>query len=347
MKIPARMGYGLKTAGWSLLFIALLEVFIRSLVYKTPLMQLHPDLGLVPRPGSSYVWGTEGFGVTHFLEAGEIVTPHTEGISVVILGDSFTEALQVGDAWKFPSVAESILWDGGLQVDLHNLGASGRNMADYTAMASFIVWKYSPEIVVLQVSREDFIESLDTSRPNYFTSGAPGFELVEQEIDYSLTLQNLVRRSGLLSFGVHQLGPVADDLIAEYILKAGPAKQRTRTLQAQAVAGEDYLGQQITALVEAYSGCAVVLLVVPNAPRIVDGSVSFDATADQEFVLDAGSYGLVTVLFPLQQFTELYRSEYILPRGFLNSSPGTGHLNREGHHILGQFLADFLEGVLP
>ena len=41
-------------------------------------------------------------------------------------------------------------------------------------------------------------------------------------------------------------------------------------------------------------------------------------------------------------FLEEYESEHMLPHGFMNTSPGTGHLNRTGHRLIAARLAEII-----
>ena len=47
----------------------------------------------------------------------------------------------------------------------------------------------------------------------------------------------------------------------------------------------------------------------------------------------------------LPEFQQLLSTGY-LPRGFLNTSPGVGHLNKYGNEVVGRLLAKAIEQVL-
>jgi len=69
---------------------------------------------------------------------------------VVVIGDSHTEALQVDDAAKFVSVAETELRRRWQLIDLDNLGFSGR-IADYIRLGPAVMSRYRPVAVVIQL----------------------------------------------------------------------------------------------------------------------------------------------------------------------------------------------------
>jgi hypothetical protein len=101
---------------------------------------------MVPPDRSCYVRGTEGFGVTCYFANSEIGTPYRgpEGESIVVLGDSYTEATQVSNAEKYVSVTETMLRERGYNVDLHNLGDSNRALADFVYLAPAVNQTYAP-----------------------------------------------------------------------------------------------------------------------------------------------------------------------------------------------------------
>ena len=78
--------------------------------------------------GTIVRWGKEGFGTTRYSGDGEIATPFDEGMEVPVLGDSHTEAWQVDDRDKYVSIAETLLWQRHLRVNLRNLGLGGLSL---------------------------------------------------------------------------------------------------------------------------------------------------------------------------------------------------------------------------
>jgi hypothetical protein len=70
-----------------------------------------------------------------------------------------------------------------------------------------------------------------------------------------------------------------------------------------------------------------------------------DDPTHQQLVEFMKRYPEVTVVDPLPSFQEL-ASNGRLPRGFFNSTPGAGHLNRDGNQIVGELLAQAIGQVL-
>lgn len=103
-----------KLAGKALLalLVALVawEGILEVTTIRTTGFQQHPELGRILNPGL-YVNGQEGYGITKIYAEGAIAQPFPDPnetaaarkaeYRILFLGDSYTEALQVGDQVKF------------------------------------------------------------------------------------------------------------------------------------------------------------------------------------------------------------------------------------------------------
>jgi len=354
----------IKFLAWLFVLLLMLEVFIRIFVIKSPYLHFISELGIVPLDYSVAVWGVEGYGVTHYLENGEIITPRDSGLSVVVLGDSYTEALQVHDDQKYVSVAENILHERGQEMNLHNLGASGRCIADYVFIAPFVNRTYSPEVIVLQVSETDFMESMDVSRQNYFAVRGNSIDLVRNENYYvfDLDLRNMLYGTGLGSLANYKLTPVikeqrlrlakaaasqtAEDF-NDTSTSGGSVSEGSNAAELNpAVFNSAMVQAQVNSLKQAYPYAKLVFFLIPNTP-VVKGDIlalrddSGDLLAE---TLD-GLSDLPMMVYPQEEFVQLYTMQKKLPRGFFNTLPGVGHLNSDGNFAAGVALADYLEGI--
>ena len=189
----SRARYVVAALAGFVLILCLLEVLVRFFVMGPgTLFSSDADIGKVPVTGTRVLWGTEGYGRTDYVRDGEIATPFETGGVVVVLGDSHTEALQVDDAAKFVSVAETELRRRGRLFDPRNLGFSGGTMADYVQLGPSIMSRYHPAVLVIQLSSADFgPETFDSSHVNHFA----------REPDGSLRLVHLDMRVGPPSLG--------------------------------------------------------------------------------------------------------------------------------------------------
>ncbi len=330
------------------LFVFLiLEIYLRSWVIRTPAEENLPGLGMVPVSKSLAVWGIEGYGVTRYSSNGEIFTPEHEGVSVVVLGDSYTEALQVNNEDKYVSVAERLLSQKNIAVNLHNFARNGRNVADYVYMAPVVNQLFSPSIVVIQVDASDFLQSYNPSSTNYFVLNNGVISLVHQD-DYfirntfDIETQNLLRKSSVISFFMYRFSSMVDGFRSRLYRESEPVKISVQA-EPNDLSDAEKISLGMEAIQNAYADSEVLFLVVPGVPLIDNELLGWENVEDGYFVGILKKTGNSDPIYPAMNFRELHEEKFVFPRGFFNSQPNSGHLNREGHVSLGQALADSLE----
>jgi hypothetical protein len=348
-----RIRYLIQAACWIVIVLIGFEIGLRYFVSGlTPEISFDPVWGKLPVEGSVIMERTEGDGITHFLANGEAATPYQGGANIPVLGDSNTRALQVNDNQSYVSVAETMLRGKGIMVDLHNLGASGGTLADYTYWAPFVQSKYQPSIVVIQISVGDFWGTgsggyVMSNQGNYFIKNADGtLKVIHKSMLENYSLFRSIRSEfAFLGYGSDRLS------LFLQIYKNGQASDTTDETQPsssnygldQKLA--DYRAQ-LNTLHTAFQGQRVIILGLPYYPLISGDQVVLEDN-DYSLLLDqARRFGDWQVIDPLPAFQALWLQDHKLPRGFTNTVPGTGHMNVDGHALVGQLLADKIEEML-
>jgi lysophospholipase L1-like esterase len=341
--------YLLRTLLYFVVFILILEIFVQLFIIKTPKVHVVPGFGMVPIDNSVGIWGVEGYGITHYLVNGEIRTPYDSGVSVVVLGDSYTEAAQVSDNEKYVSVTERILHDDGFDANLHNFGLSGRSIADYVYLAEKINNLYAPSVLVVQLGASDFDDSFDLSRPNYFVAENGRAKTLHQDNYFHLDAQNIIRNSGLGSLFIYRFKNTLDDLR----FKKTPAAPMGNVVDPSAADGDSPVTTEdqkvfmgIRALQSAYAESRILFLVIPTVPDVAGQSVAWVDQDDQWVLSEISKYSDGPLVYPSANFEQLFDTSSIFPRGFFNTLPNYGHLNVEGHQAVARALADSLESLL-
>jgi hypothetical protein len=344
--------YSMEFVLWLFVALGLCEMLLQMLVLRKPEISYEKDWEVVPLAGSIRFWGKEGFGVTHYLSHGEIATPFDDGtISVVVLGDSHTEALQVADNVKYVSIAETKIRNDGEFVNLHNLGVSGDSLPDYIYFAPVIKQDYNPDIVVIQLGPQDFYgedggESFDPTNRNYFVINADdGLELRHPEQRAKSGLYNkLVSRIIVYSFGWERISRITEKMNEKPNTDGEPSPARGND---DTILPASRLDEQLQLLRDAYAGLKVILLLLPDSPNINGGVLNFDDAEYQKLLSSAEKNGQFYIVNPQSEFDQI-AALGILPRGFINSSlAGSGHFNETGHTILGELLAEKILEILP
>ncbi len=345
-----------------LLFIFILagfEIILRFFVSGvTPKSYFSPDFGPRPVAGSTIKYVREGNGVIHYSDFGEIATPYGEGSPIIVFGDSQTASYQVNDYENYVSVAEQELHDSGIKVDLRNYGYPAGTLADYAYLAPITKSQLNASVVVIQTSINDFLGQggregyVLSSIGNYFKENANGsLTLVHKPVeDNRAFYKPLIIKSALLSLSLDRLR------LFRTVLNNSLSSRRdtgdanmidpsvTKNTQSDSFI-KNYQAQ-IAALHSAYTGQKVIIVFLPFAPLISGDQISLENTDSNLLLASIKQYDDWYVVDPSAEFKNLWVEQHKLPRGFDNSEPGTGHLNEEGHAIVGHLLAEKIAEVV-
>jgi len=81
---------------------------------------------------------------------------------IAVIGDSYIEALQVDADKNYPDL---LGYDLGSKWDVYAFGVSGAPLSQYLQMARYVVPKYDPDVVLINIIHNDFHESLAARAP--------------------------------------------------------------------------------------------------------------------------------------------------------------------------------------
>lgn len=317
----------------------LLEVTVRVLGLTWRVLDRRPDpwVGTTYPKGAVVRWGKEGFATTRYMADGEIATPFDEGMEILVLGDSHTEAWQVNDRDKYVSVAEALLWHRRRRVNLRNLGRGGLSFADQVYRAGELCKRRPrPAALVIQVSDPSFFNSYDQTAVNFFRKTESGcLTLVHCPPDPSGPewRNPWWTRSRLITFLQERRHELLKPKQAAAPQPTGqrPSPQQTSTGIIASVTAQAQL------LADRVGDTPVIFLRAPQWPygdRTAPAAIAFRA-------LDrVRPWPLIDPGPEMERFAEQTHHD---PRTFLNTLPTQAHLNRYGDAILGQMLADRIE----
>ena len=334
---------------WVLLYLVLIEILVRIFV-RGPTFQVNEkDWGIVYAPSTVVYWAKEGLGFTHYLSHNEIVAANGIGdISVVVLGDSHTEAWQVGDEFNYVSMSERKLIHNSFSVVMHNLSKSNYSVADYVYLAPLVQKYYKPKIVVIQLSPQDFSgidggDAFNSKHPNYFISDKNGVLQLNHKT-YSFIgglFDQILSSSMIYTVGNEKLSGLFSNAN-----RTPPQSNIEVSSNANTIASSSKMRDQLTALKHAYSENIILLVCLPQKPDIEGDTIVSIDKENQKIVDTAREIGGFQIINPQEQFDQLVPQGFF-PRGFMNStSPAVGHLNIMGHQIVGDLLSQKIEEVL-
>jgi hypothetical protein len=287
---------------------------------------------------------------------------------VLVLGDSYTEALQVGDGQTYCAKLEARLTRRlGREVWVGNAARSGREAADYLYYLPAYAQRFRPDLMVVAFTPGDFQLSAEgvlvgnTARfdPSAREADAlsvhlpkmgPGGTVVaiqgllNHPAPHGLrealpttgalgVLRGLLHHSGLVTYSTHRVGA---------LVRAGQGRYEEQTRKAR-IASVKELERYLACL---RSSAGVPILVANLVPD--HAFYSFPYRAQEERLGKAAKRLGIPFVSTARQFREHFTATGTPGNGFdwNVDGPGFGHLNPAGHALVAQALESPAAAVL-
>ncbi len=337
-------------SGVVVLTLLVLEFVLRQWIVSPSATVPDPQFEYFQRPYSRQVVSKEGYCRTRMNRYGlndDDPLAVKPPLRALLVGDSFTEAMQVMPPRNFGRVAESLV--EGLEIC--NGGRSGWGPPDLAAFAELRGKLFNPDVLVVQYNDLDLREF---TRPGeiHLNRSHDGYELVIPTWP--------ARRSGVHQWGswlkhhsalFTQVERRLDVLIhtererLKRHFSPPPAHARENpdvSFPPDSVDMLVYLHQRLNRIYP----CIIYLYI----PRIyysqIDGGGLYTPRHRQVYHEFAQRVG-ATLIDPTDSLLAEYRRSGQPCHGFQNSIMGKGHLNARGHRIVGRMLAEELRKRLP
>lgn len=314
------------------------EIMLRVFVESYP--GTRPDEYLVRVMNKGYrLQGTEGFSLTHYNSLGmrdeEVVAKEDGEFRVLVLGDSITEGVQVNDSKTFSSKLESTLNSrSGRNVNVINSGYSGTSPAYYDQLSVYFLKRTNPDMTVIQISDSDFtIEMINPSEVySYKETNSETYKIVMNREYASTNPLTKIFRKFIFLDQISTLRVAAQ--------KSGELlnnKQETSGTTLKKI-NEDLCLFALQQLKQKYDN--LVLVHVP----LIENYKEKDIPTDAEVVINSMADKInLPILNMREDFSEYIENSHQMVQGFNNTTPGIGHLNKAGHRIIANRIADYIE----
>jgi hypothetical protein len=312
---------------------------------------LDPVLGrLVPPPGHRHRFRSEGWAVTEYGRLGIAGIPDLSTISapkVAIWGDSFVEGMHVPDRYKLAQQFTQI-WQARHTTRLVGVGIGGgdRSVADYY----HLIPRYesvSPWIChcIVLASLRDVCPDEQSFR------SLPEFQLVESRRSQPWPgLRHWLKRwhldflwGPLWSLAGKKQNPLTRNRI-RFQPGPRPADGDRQSPRDLAQLADPAAWEFLLSALKMQTQRPILFVYIPRVPAIEHGRVIWTAPeADQVPLFSAccQRHG-IGFLDLSQSFVDYNRQTGRFPRGFANSIPGRGHLNRHGHWLTALAICEYL-----
>lgn len=318
------------------------EVFVRAFISSPLSTQADEELGWVYRPGAIVFQTKEGWATTQMNSLGynDDEIPVT-GVArrVLVVGDSYTEALQVDRADNFCSLAEKRM-PGTL---LFNAGRSGLSPVHYPVVARRLAGEVRPDAIMMVVTSGDlediqagnFIVSRDAA--HNIVGVRPKAEaltrarmIMEPVLANSALATHLVARLRQMKFGFPM--PFMKDAMAKTGKSPAPPP-----LDKEEILGAIFSEMQRIAPLK--------ILYVPRLEYSSDNLARETETSSESFriIENVARRAGVSIVTALPMLIEAYRMQGQPPVGFHNNNILSGHLNERGHIAVSAAVEDLLD----
>ena len=293
--------------------------------------------------GTEQRWYREGVATSHFSPDGLRLTgnaPIAGAPSVLVLGDSKVEALQVSDRQTMGSVLERRLRASGRPWNVQQYGWSGANGPDYVFAASWIDRRFLPQTVFLVVDAGDFVLTTAVAR---LRAGADG--VTAEPIGPDARPGRPPESGGSVCRGLQTSGLLYASVVRlhlDVLPRLRPALLGGRADAGMRESGSDrVVAVVLRALVEAY-GNRLVLVYAPAQPYS-----QTSAEPEETYLSVACARARAACLDLRQRMVAELEGRHQFTRGFTNTPPGSGHLNAAGHEVAAGAMYDWLAAHRP
>jgi hypothetical protein len=331
------------------------EVLVRLFIGGPSPQVYDPEIGYAYRPYSEQFQAREGYARLRFNALGlndEDIAPKSGRCRVMVIGDSYTAALQVPRERNFTSVAEQL----DKRLDVVNAGRDGLFLGDMHTVFHRLAEDVKPDLVVYVVSQRA-VEA-DILLPGLrvlVASGSGKIMDVVMQVEEKELLKEIfaavLRASALATRLSAQLQPMVVDAMKEFArwrdMLAGPVTgSRPADVTAARPSNEDVLAfmfRRFAAQTPAALLYIDALQYQPNRRATVALTSANAEAAAQRAAARAG----VRFFNTAEYLIASVESSGQPPYGFHNALRPGGHLNDAGHRAVGRALVDLVREMSP
>lgn len=325
------------------------------------------------KPGSFRIQSTEGYGITHCGQNGLVVDKELNPVAlkILFLGDSYVEAQQISDAFKFTELVEE-KWNlihPNIPVQTLNMGRSGQDIEAYVSFSQNIDDFFQPNLIFLMLAPHDFRNLLNSPMNSEKILSGLTEPLITANRSLSnagmiintLNIQAFVSRTIFQTysfFGCSQdpkpsciktsLMPIKVSaqskfgFIAQEESNSQNFQQNQRQIEAQV--SNSRIDDMATPLqlLQLIWGKRLVIIYHSETKQLDQGG--FTVYQEKQRILSEIE-ALDIVYIDLDPLLWSAYFNHRPPTGFNNSILGKGHYNRYGHQLISEAILAYLEKI--
>jgi lysophospholipase L1-like esterase len=303
---------------------------------------LHPFSGEHEKTSGSEVRSfREGLAQAHFTPDWRRATGNPQfavAPTILIVGDSHVEALQVGDTQTMGSLLERRLRAEGQPWNVLQYGSSGADGPDYVYEARLLESEFPAQTIFLLVNGNDFATTITEAARLVERDGkvlaeahGPGSAPGHRSSVHDGFWWRKVRESGLYCAVTLRLHL---DILPRIVEHHASAQESDAPDQA---APPNTLHLIVRALQQAY-GPRLHILYAPLQPFAAHTPLE---PQESSLLAECRTLGMACRSLRPRMEEDLV-AHHQFARGFSDTQPGVGHLNARGHQLVADELHDWL-----
>ena len=308
-------------------------------------------------PGSMIVRADEGYTITYVDENGYInrSAELTKDGYILVMGNSQSNGNNVMPEKKWVSLLNDFLSERGkeTQTQVYNISVGGYGLCDLLEGVNAATVEFpNSDALILQITTTDIpVEKLSGIQQRKYTDETRGRNL-ESNVPIKQKIRNGIKKffplvTYLIELKSSKINISFNNAFGLDWKHGNLISTNEKALSEELALYEQTLSNAMLMLKSSYPGEIIIL----NIPELyIDengGLVILESEHDDIFakLCEQNSIQYCHMGAVYQQNYEEYR---VLPYVFINTTPGSGHLNEEGHKLVATALYELLEesGIL-
>lgn len=285
----------------------------------------------------------EGFGIMYADENGfsNKREPLIKENYILVMGSSYSKADQVPVDYRYSGLLNSYL---GYEKELgvYNLAYNGGKFDDIVKNFQELITEFpNSEAIIIEVTDSQ----LKFDENDYFNA------MNQIQIENSVTGEKLSEHDtmGKARLAIKKYCPLLLLYVNQYTQWKNSLQEQSNSIEGTETEKEDadlkyqYFANMVELLRQEYE--KEIIIVYHNGFSLDENNkMNTDLSeTGKNFLLACQENGM-TVLDMSQVFSKHFDETREIPYGFWNTSMGTGHLNKIGHHLIAQEIYCYLKG---
>lgn len=314
----------------------LTEIFLRIFISMPSTQQFDSELGYTNIPESKMIESTEGYSHVTFNSLGFNDDEPVKDINnkIFVIGDSYTEAFQVDRAHNYVSLMDKVLNSNNL--DAIKLARDSFVPLHYPIVSDRYNLKYKPALTIVQLG---FHTLSDLYSENFSISYGENNEISSFSINVSdndknkESIRGIINNSALAYYLLRKYKYLILDLMSTFREIKNIFKNRNIEKNVPRSKSIRNHVQRLTYILKNISS-PLVVVYFPDPAINLGKNESNDKVRVK--IKSACKLAGVKFIDLTDDFKINFSKTNRMLNGFINSKPGEGHLNKDGH----QFVAE-------